>query len=160
MRGNSKKDVYLRIGYEFDNPDNEYNPEDYVKAYRHIVNFLKSMQVTNVHYVWHSIAWRADDWPEYHLDKWYPGDECVDWVALSFFDAQREKERNILTEFAHRKGKPLMIAESSPFNQYTVEQKLLWIKKLFEYIRYSGVRFLSYINVNWDNLDMFKNEKW
>ena len=53
-----------------------------------------------------------------------------------------------------------MIAESSPFKQYTIEEKLQWIKKLFNYIKNNDVKFLSYINVNWDSLPLFEAQKW
>ncbi len=154
------KRVYLRVGYEFDNPDNDYDPEQYVKAYRYIVDRIKKLAVPNVYFVWHTIAWKAQDWPAYDPMKWFPGDSYVDWVGISFFDSQRDEERDAAAELARKINKPLMIAESSPFNQYSVEGKLQWIKKLFEYIRVNKASFLSYINVNWDELPLFKAEKW
>ncbi len=156
----SGKQVYLRIGYEFDNPDNEYDPGQYIKAYRYIVDRLKRDNVNNVYFVWHSIAWRDKGWPEYDPLKWYPGNEYVDWIGISFFDIKRDEERNIITKIAKSKNKPIMIAESSPFKQYTVEEKLGWIKKLFEYIKFNNVKFLSYINVNWDMLPLFKADEY
>jgi len=156
----SAKQVYLRIGYEFDNPDNGYDPGQYVQAYRYIVDRLRSKDVGNVYFVWHSIAWRDKDWPTYEPLKWYPGDEYVDWIGISFFDIKRDEERKTIAEIARSKNKPLMIAESSPFNQYTIEGKLKWIKTLFQYIQGNQVRFLSYINVNWDGLPLFADQKW
>lgn len=156
----SDREVFLRIGYEFDNIENEYNPTDYVRAYRHIVDHLRTMDISNVFFVWHSIAWRDEDWPEYDLDPWYPGDEYVDWIALSFFDAYKHQERDVLTAFARQKSKPLMIAESSPFNQADTEQKLAWIDALFAYAKSADVRFLSYINVHWDHLPLFEDQLW
>ncbi|MBF0388009.1 MAG: hypothetical protein HQL20_09190 [Candidatus Omnitrophica bacterium] len=157
---NSQKDVYLRIGYEFDNPENEYDPQEYIQAYRYIVDHLKAMNIPNVHFVWHSIGWKDKDWPDYEPLKWYPGDQYVDWVAISFFDSERDVERDIAAALSRKLNKPLMIAESSPFKQYTVEGKLHWIKKLFSYIKNNDVRFLSYINVNWDDLPLFQTQHW
>lgn len=153
---NSKKDVYLRIGYEFDNPENDYDSKEYVLAYRYIVNKLREMDIPNLYFVWHTIAWKDKDWSGYNPLKWYPGDQYVDWVGISFFDSKRDEERNEAAELARKIGKPLMIAESSPFNQYTDEGKLQWIKKLFEYSKKNNVKFLSYINVNWDEIPLFK----
>ena len=48
--------IYLRIGYEFDNPDNHYDPVKYIMAYRYIVDKLHRLGVNNVAYVWHSYA--------------------------------------------------------------------------------------------------------
>ena len=157
---NSKKDVYLRIGYEFDNPENDYDPQEYIQAYRYIVERLRKMDIPNVHFVWHTMAWRDKDSPVYGPLKWYPGDQYVDWVGISFFDAQRDQERDAAAVLARKIHKPLMIAESSPFFQYTDEEKLRWIKKLFDYVKNNDVKFLSYINVNWDDLTMFKTKKW
>jgi hypothetical protein len=156
----SGKQVYLRIGYEFDNPENDYDPQQYILAYRRIVNRLRKNGLTNVYFVWHTIAWKDKDWPAYQPLQWYPGDEYVDWIGISFFDAARTTERNIATELARDKNKPLMIAESSPFNQYTVESKVAWLQSLFNYVNANNVRFISYINVNWDALPMFSTEKW
>ncbi len=154
------KQVYLRIGYEFDNLENQYNPEDYKQAYRYIVDRLRSRDISNIDFVWHTIAWRDKDWPAYDPLKWYPGDEYIDWVGISFFDSKQDKERIKAAEIAHQINKPLMIAESSPFFQYTNDEKLEWMNKLFEYMKTYRVNFLSYINVNWDHLPMFKNQKW
>ena len=51
-----KRPIYLRIGYEFDGPHNELEPEEYVKAYRHIVDFMRKRGVDNIAFVWHSYA--------------------------------------------------------------------------------------------------------
>ncbi|MBF0595485.1 MAG: hypothetical protein HQL22_11045 [Candidatus Omnitrophica bacterium] len=156
----SGKHVYLRIGYEFDNPENEYDPQQYVAAYRYIVDRLHKTNVTNVDFVWHTMAWQDRDQPVYDPLKWYPGDHYVDWLGISFFDAERHEERDIAAELARKIHKPLMIAESSPFSQNTVEQKLAWMKSLFEFINKNDVKFLSYINVDWDRLPLFENKKW
>ena len=157
---NCNQRVYLRIGYEFDNPDNEYDPEEYIHAYRYVVDHLRKMDIPNVYFVWHTIAWRDPSWPIFDPMKWFPGDDYVDWVGISFFDSQRDEERETTAELARKLKKPLMIAESSPFNQYTVEGKLQWIRKLFKYIHDSDVQFLSYINVNWDVFPLFESQKW
>jgi beta-mannanase len=118
------------------------------------------MKISNVHFVWHTIAWTDKNWPAYDPLKWYPGDGYVDWVGISFFDSKQDKERNMAAKLAKSINKPLMVAESSPFNQYAAEAKLEWISLLFEYIKKNDVKFLSYINVNWDSLPLFKSEKW
>lgn len=156
----SKKDVYLRIGYEFDNPDNEYDPTDYILAYQYIVDWFRQADVPNVYFVWHSIAWKGKDAPGYDPLKWYPGHSYVDWIGISYFDADQDEVRDQIIEIAEIKQKPVMIAESSPFKRYSVEEKLQWIEKMFAYIEKHDIRFISYINVNWDGLPMFAKEKW
>jgi len=76
----ANRPVYLRIGYEFDGPHNHYDPELYVKAYRYIVEKFRRSGVNNVAYVWHSYA----NYTKRPVMDWYPGDEYVDWVAVSY----------------------------------------------------------------------------
>lgn len=157
---NSNKDVYLRIGYECDNTENDYNPEKYIEAYRHIANRLKDKNISNIYFVWHIIAWTSDKKNRYNPIIYYPGDDCVDLIGISFFDVSAVKERKIAGDIASAKKKPLMIAESSPFNRYSVENKLTWINALFKYVKDYKISFISYINVNWDELPMFEQQKW
>ncbi|MDD5022462.1 MAG: hypothetical protein PHR82_10105 [Endomicrobiaceae bacterium] len=157
---NSNKKVYLRIGYEFDNPENGYNPDKYIKAYQHIVIRLKNNEVSNVYFVWHAIAWNGNKKNTYNPLIYYPGDDYVDWIGISFFDATAVKERKIVSDIALNKKKPIMIAESSPFNQYSVEKKLAWMKNFFKYVKDYNISFISYINVNWNELPMFSSQNW
>ncbi len=50
--------IYLRMGYEFDGTHNEFEPEEYVKAYKHIANLLREEGADNIAFVWHSYAAR------------------------------------------------------------------------------------------------------
>ena len=81
--------VFLRVGYEFDNPFFGYsdNPAIFVHAFRKIVNFLKSRltkrALKRTQFVWHS--WAAPRANNLSLYDFYPGSEYVDWVGLSIF---------------------------------------------------------------------------
>ncbi len=133
--------VFLRIGYEFDNPFvGCYNATYYVEAFQYIKGRIDALGATNVATVWQASLWPRDehpDHPEYHynpvepnhFDIWYPGDQYVDWVGASVFFgmnftqyqwanqsytvAARDLQNNLLN-FARSHGKPVMIAESSP----------------------------------------------
>ena len=126
--------VYLRIGYEFDGAWNHgYSDADlYIAAYRRIVDVLREEQADNIEFVLQASAAGVDeiiDGGHEDISKWYPGDEYVDWLALSWF--MNPDERSIVpqSEFtpltpgelsdevlqlAREKGKPVMIAEASP----------------------------------------------
>ncbi len=120
--------VYLRIGYEFDGVWNKgyENTHNYINAYQHIVDKLREKQVRNVAFVWQGSASPIDDILESkHEDiaAWYPGDNYVDWVGLSWFVAADKSikgkytQRQLATElveFARLKKKPAIIAEASP----------------------------------------------
>jgi len=104
--------VFLRIGYEFDNPSFGYtpSPSSFVSAFRRIVTFLDSSEILQnytkpntpqntasnnnqkkVLTMFHSYGQHnadvgfADKGAE--LDEFYPGDDFVDWVAVSLFRA-------------------------------------------------------------------------
>ncbi len=155
---NTKRPVYLRIGYEFDGPHNHYDPKLYVEAYRYIVEKFRTMGVENVAYVWHSYA--------SHLERpvmdWYPGDEYVDWVAVSYFNSV-QRFLNPIIKIAQEHNKPLMIAEATPsgigvnYDDYAIER---WYEPLFKFIDTYDVKAISYINCDWDTLPMWKELGW
>ncbi len=155
---NANRPVYLRIGYEFDGPHNHYNPELYVKTYRYIVETFRKMEVSNVSYVWHSYA----GYTERPVIDWYPGDEYVDWIAISYFNAI-QKYRNQMVKIAKEHNKPLMIAEATPcgigttYGDYALKN---WYEPFFKFIDANNVEAVSYINCDWEALPMWKGQGW
>ena len=132
--------VYLRIGYEFDGPWNCYSQEHYKEAFRFIKNRIDDLGAENIATVWQGAAFLFDDQAgrlEYsasqpgHLDRWYPGDEYVDWMGTSTFLGEhysvyqasgveafiaktpRELQNEFL-DYAREHNKPVLIAEASP----------------------------------------------
>ena len=124
--------VLLRIGYEFDGAWNvgQQNSANYIAAYQHIVSGISKSGAENVQYVWQAGASIIDDLIEQsHEDikDWYPGDDYVDWVAVSWFlnpdrmpsvdgyvpHSSRELADEVLA-LAKAHNKPLMIAEAAP----------------------------------------------
>lgn len=87
----SANKVFLRVGYEFDNPEFKYSddPVTYKKAFQRIVSLIRegldalSGDPSKVLFVWHS--WAAPMEKDLTLDQFYPGDEYVDWVGISVF---------------------------------------------------------------------------
>ena len=125
--------VWLRVGYEFDGMWNQGygDPDQYIKAYRHVVDKLREARVENVEFVWQASTSPVDDMIEKRFEdisSWYPGDAYVDWVGTSWFltidespavvtDYKPASQRELtdqVVEFARLKGKPVMIAEASP----------------------------------------------
>lgn len=125
--------VFLRIGYEFDGAWNQghQNHQNYIAAYRHIVDEIRADNVTNAVYVWQGSASIADDLIEgRHEDitDWYPGSNYVDWMGVSWFSVPTEAASvdgayraklplelaNEVLDFARSEGKPILIAEAAP----------------------------------------------
>ena len=145
----TQRDILLRIGYEFDGLWNCYTPETYKEGFRAIKRRIDERGATNIHTVWQSASYplRVFDQRmagthnvtgENHFNRWYPGDEYVDIVGMSFFFGKNYEEyalfdneetcygkdavllieprdlQNQILDFARNHNKPVMIAESAP----------------------------------------------
>ncbi|MFK7924593.1 MAG: T9SS type A sorting domain-containing protein [Bacteroidia bacterium] len=122
---------YLRIGYEFDGSWNGYNAAKYKGAFQRIVEQMRpALNRDNVEFVWQSCTSPIDDiidGGQENLANYYPGDQYVDWMGLSWFLKPNENPTlgsitpatqlilvNELLSFAQSKNKPIMIAEAAP----------------------------------------------
>lgn len=136
LKSLAPRPVFLRIGYEFDGPWNCYEPASYRAAFRRIALAMRQLQADNVVTVWQTAAWpdpgiagnRAklyDGRRVRHFERWYPGDDVVDWVGVSVFyrdlgqwaytppDRPEAAQARAL-DFARARGKPVMVAEAAP----------------------------------------------
>lgn len=153
---NANRPVYLRIGYEFDNKTNNYDPGEYISAYKRIVDRFKKLRVDNVAFVWHSGAFEG---PEDPL-KWYPGDKYVDWFAASLFAPVQYEKVKAIASYAKQENKPFMLAETTPAGTYTERAKIDWYKKFFRIIDEIKPQAVCYINVDWESRPMWKGQGW
>ncbi|MBQ4818548.1 glycosyl hydrolase [Aquimarina sp. MMG016] len=171
---NAPRPIYLRIGYEFDGPWNNYDANKYKNAYRYIVDYLNQEQVSNVAYVWQSATWGAT--PANGIDNYYPGNQYVDYVGLSFFfyDANfNGNNLDYILNFARTRNKPIMMAEVSaqyhefdqgtfhPFDNPGSPQQIggqgIWNQffrdQLIPFIddNRDVIRSVAYINADWQS---------
>ncbi|MBT8483800.1 MAG: hypothetical protein HKP36_19680, partial [Myxococcales bacterium] len=146
--------IYLRIGYEFDGWHNELEPSEYVTAYRRFVDITREEGVTNVAFVWHSYA--SPPYNGYALASWYPGDDYVDWVAVSLFGhmygPDPGPDGDAVFDFAKSHKKPVMVAESSPV--YGIFDGDLhswdtWFVHYFSLAYQKNIKAISFINADW-----------
>lgn len=122
--------VILRIGYEFEGIWN-VGYEDataYREAYRHLALRLRGRIGDRVEFSWHASASPIDDildGARDPIEDWYPGDDVVDWIGVSWFLSPDESApdnptlspRILLDEmvdFATERNLPVIIAEASP----------------------------------------------
>lgn len=133
------RQVFLRIGYEFDGPWNGYEPTLYKSAYRNIAKRIRQLGADRIATVWQSATWPYTEAAPYdaaaagadHWDRWYPGDDAVDWIGLSHFYGKNYADyqwacnlgkvvapplqvQGSLLTFARQHRKPVFIAESAP----------------------------------------------
>ncbi len=169
--GATQRPVYLRIGYEFDGEHHHYDPGAYKTAYRRIVGGIRKAGVANVAYVWHSIAVRPTFGRRDPLD-WWPGDDCVDWVGISFFLVDEvpglAPDRQRLVEIAREKKLPVMICEASAVRATPAQKRLqgeaywdFWYKPFFTFLETTPeVRAFSIIHCDWDRLSVSRALQW
>ena len=160
-----RKPVFLRIGYECDGPWNHYPPDSYKRAWRRISGILRGRgvgtqagPVSNVALVWHSAAYAT--YAGHPLEAWYPGDDAVDWVAVSWFPWARAEDeaiaqgaRDRVAAFAGQHRKPVMIAEASPKARFEADAPDAWSgwhARVFAWIERNDVKAYSYINQDWN----------
>jgi hypothetical protein len=166
----ANRPIFLRVGYEFDSDWAGYEPNAYKSAFQRIATRIRQKGATNVAFVWHA-------WGYYHSYNqssamaWYPGDDYVDWVAVSYFPGWDQNSgqsadgaRNELAGIAVQQHKPFMIAESAPKQVYEPSQgQNSWngfYSGLFSFVTAHNVKFLSYINADWDAQPLWAGKGW
>ena len=60
-------------------------PERFRDAYRHLVTLFRTEGATNVTWVFHMVQWFVPNRPWESFANYYPGNDYVDWLALSDF---------------------------------------------------------------------------
>ncbi len=151
-----ERPVFLRIGYEFDEPTNHYDSTQYKFAFQRIVNRIRAKGVTNVAFVWHSCGKLFDKDPE----MWYPGDEYVDWIGVSYFSTSQHETATGMYWNAYFKQKNFMIAEASPMGMVSLRAKKDWYKRFFEFIEETKPHAVCYINSYWDGLPAYRQSRY
>ena len=178
--------VFLRIGYEFDGPWNHYDPAAYKTDFQKIVSIFKEMQVTNCATVWQS-ADAGKTYNNRNIEDWYPGDQYVDWVGLSWFSSSPGKMAitDKLLAIAKAHHKPVMVCESAPQGYDMVNLTFgntgngqnpkpktpdqiwnEWYAPYFNYLEKNKdtIKVVAYINANWNAEAMwgppYKNGYW
>lgn len=160
--------VFLRVGYEFDNPGFHYadDPASYQAAYRIIVDACRQHELCRKKtvFVWHS--WAAGLPGDTKLGDFYPGDDHVDWIGVSLFQqfyanvtgAGSLDTVTAVLDFAREHDKPTMIAESTPFGgiDSLVDPWNDWYQPCLDLIDAYDISMWSYINCAWDTQPMWR----
>lgn len=136
--------VFLRIGPEFDLAANGLQPGPYVAAWQTIHNEIQARGSTNIALAWHSAAACESPFGGYPLEDWYPGDDVVDWVAVSYTAQSADCEGQAVEaalQFARERYKPVLLV-ASPMPDVT--------ERLFGFARANNdvIRALLYFNTD------------
>jgi hypothetical protein len=76
----------------FGDPEKPDGPERFAAAYRRLVDLVRGAGARNVTWIFHV---NASDWPDTdwnRFEHYYPGDEYVDWLAVSAYGPQQPTE--------------------------------------------------------------------
>ena len=152
--------VMIRFAHEMDNPSYPWSfygggntPDEFVLAHQYIVKFFDKMGATNVTWVW-------NPWEEDELEKYYPGDDFVDWIGVTNLNYGLANSNGKWVGFEdlykpfHDKlmkyKKPVMLSEfgSTTFGG----DRSIWIKDAFDKIRtnYKEIRSIVFFYSNED----------
>jgi hypothetical protein len=153
-----------------DATDNWKGPENFRRAYWHVVDRVRARGATNIKWMFHANNY------SYPLDTWnfapayYPGSDYVDWLGLSVYGQQFKDEPNpditSLLDWPYQElsgldpNKPIMIAEWAT-GEFPYEpgepgiHKPEWIKQALELFRtrYPRVKAAVYWHERWQNVD-------
>lgn len=179
---NLNRSVFLRIGYEFDSSNNNYDPLSYKKAFQHIVKKFRKLDISNVAFVWHSSGFEPRDGLQ--ISDWFPGVEYVDWCGISFFQQPYSCQvatkcnfpfaEDIVSFCSGKYQLPVMIAESTPFGGILDESSPpdsvneagfsgstwnSWFIPILQFIEKNDIKMWNYINCNWDSQPMWQKER-
>ena len=110
-----QRPVFLRLGPEFDLTANGLEPEGFVAAWKTLHNEIQASGAKNIALVWHSAGACESPFGGYPLEDWYPGDEFVDWMAVSrtaqSADCNGQAVEAVL-QFAREQYKPVVLVAS------------------------------------------------
>lgn len=154
--------VLIRLMYESYGGSSRptiYSAQTYKQAWIRFVNLLRANGADNAEFIFHPLVSF-----EPILEKWYPGDEYIDWIGTSFFTFAGDFDFwNTENEFAVKHNKPYLLAESAPVDQKFRPDNTMhplvwqeWFTPYFNFIKNNeNVKLFVYINIDWSTSGSF-----
>ncbi len=151
----------------YGDPNEADGPERFRDAYRRIIGVCRTAGTENITWVFHLNAgdFPQEDWNRF--ENYYPGDDWIDWIGISFYGAQTpqdddwEEFRAGMDEVYPRVdaltgGKPIFIAEFGVTKNNPLGDQADWARAALEDItsfRWQRVIGFSWWNEMWQNDD-------
>jgi len=137
--------VFLRLEPEFDATANNLQPVSFVAAWQTFHQRIQAFGAQHIALVWHSAAACEAPFGGQPAEAWYPGDEVVDWVAVSYGEQLAACENQSVVavlQFARGQFKPVMLIATPTLSGDA------WAAHLFEFVHANNdaVRALAYFN--------------
>jgi len=156
--------VLLEWFWEMDGSRNKHiagSPASFIAAWKRIHRIFDRAGVTNVSWVWCPNAW---GFTTGEAQKFYPGDEYVDWICANGYNWAPARKGDQWRSFewifksfydwAIGHGKPLMIGEFG-VQERKPGEKAQWLREATNTLKtkYTGIKAVVYFNVkkkyNW-----------
>lgn len=154
--------VFIRIGYEFDK-SGKYNPETFVKAWKHFVELYRKEKISNIATVWCACPYTGTA----PVEPYYPGDNYVDWFGIDVFavkhfanNSNKQTEDFLLLAKKHKK--PVMVGESSPARTGVDKGQESWDEWFQPYFKWieEHPQIKAFCYINWDWGKDWKQPEW
>lgn len=150
---------------EFGQSKKPDGPERYVAAYRHVVALARAAGARNIAWVYHAqnFSWPVAPWNT--IAAYYPGDDVVDWLGLSVYGKQSNKEGWLTFDTVMKMpygeivrlhpNKPVMLAEWGVGEFPREGSKAVFFDEAFAAMtkKYPRLRAAIYWHERWQNAD-------
>jgi hypothetical protein len=151
----------------YGDPQTPDGPERFRDAYRRIIHTCRAQGADNITWVFHA---NYHDWPEQdwnRMENYYPGDDAIDWFAVSVYGAQRPLDDDWL-EFtplmdeayarlaALSASKPIILAEFGVADNNPLGDQADWAQSALRDLtsgRWPRLIGFSWWNERWQNDD-------
>ena len=136
-------------------------------AYRHIIDIVRTRGARNVSWVFHV---NNDDQPAKpwnRLERYYPGDRYIDWLATSVYGALTPQDNwnepfargmdRVYPRLRRLADKPILVSEFGVTKDNPRVDPVRWASQAFEQLlseRWPRVRGFSWWNETWQNDDV------
>lgn len=151
----------------FGSPSLPDGPERFRDAYRHIVDLFREEDVQNITWVFHVNNRDIPDEPWNRLEDYYPGDEWVDWLAVSIYGAQSPLDeewpefRELMDDVYPRltalsESKPIIVSEFAASSGNSLGKQKDWAEAALTdmlALRWPRLIGFSWWNEAWQNDD-------
>jgi hypothetical protein len=149
----------------------ETGAEKFRKAYRHVVETIRSQGATNITWVFHVNDSDNPDEPWNALELYYPGDDVVDWLGVSVYSAQSpeddywtnftEQLDTVMPRLTNLADKPVFVLEFGATLNNPLGDQAQWgdeaLAALFSN-RWPTIKGFSWWNERWQNDDNPAND--
>jgi hypothetical protein len=137
------------------------------RAYRHIIDVVRAEGADNVSWVFHVNDDDAPSRPWNRLERYYPGDRYIDWLATSVYGAQTPREHwneafargmdRVYPRLVRLADKPIIVAELGVTRGNPRVDPPRWARAALNHLidgRWPRVRGFSWWNERWQNDDI------